>query len=109
MSRGPHDHQTLSHTMATKDQLWDDLCGKYQHNPQLHLAVWKMKTLYQQIENERAAKKVKFITMVDLPKGQVGTNGIKNTQTKKCAAITLMGKPCPFRATCGTFCKKHVV
>jgi hypothetical protein len=98
-----------TNTMQTKDQLWDSLCDKYQHNEKLHHAVWKMKTEYQKIENERAAKKVKFITLVDLPKSQVGANGIKNTQTKRCAAITLSGKPCPFRATCGTFCKKHVV
>jgi len=95
--------------MQTKDQLWDSLSAKYQHNEKLHHAVWKMKTAYQRIEDERKLKKIKYITLMDLPRSQVGANGIKNTQTKRCAAITLMGKPCPFRATCGTFCKKHVV
>ena len=104
---GPNTH--TSHIMQTKDQLWDSLCDRYQHNEKLCRAVWKMKTAYQRIEDERKSKKVKYITLVNLPKAQTGTSGIKNTQSKRCAAITLLGKPCPFRATCGTFCKKHLV
>jgi len=34
---------------------------------------------------------------------------MKNTSVKKCQSLTMIGKPCPFKAVseCGRFCKKH--
>jgi len=32
---------------------------------------------------------------------------INNSIKKKCRAKTLSGKPCPFKASCGEFCKRH--
>ena len=30
-----------------------------------------------------------------------------NPSTKKCQARTMEGRPCPFKAHCGEYCKKH--
>ena len=105
----PTKPHTMAMVMESKDQLWDSLCAKYQHDEKLHHAVWKMKKVYKRIEDDKKSKRIRLITLVDLPAPQVGANGIKNTQTVRCGAVTLNGKPCPFRATCGTCCKKHVV
>ena len=72
---------------------------------------------YAAIEAQRAAKRVKVIDYIKpvVCSKQRGAGG--GTRTKRpmisegcrCQATTLAGKKCPFRATCGMYCKKHQV
>lgn len=63
-------------------------------------AIWALRARYQQ---DRDAKKgVQLLTSFIPPQKHV-------TAVKcQCAALTMTGKKCQFKATCGTtFCKKH--
>ena len=70
-----------------------------------HLArsIFKMKIRYRQNEDKKKARSIVVIT--DAPKHLVEQ---KHT-TNICQSMTLKGKRCGFKATCGNFCKKHSV
>ena len=88
------------------DSLWNELLTIHTDIRKTN-AVWKLRRGYDAIELERKRKSCKLITYI--PPSMKGAAGIKGTIAARCGATTLAGKPCPFRATCGKFCKKHVV
>jgi NAD(P)H-dependent flavin oxidoreductase YrpB (nitropropane dioxygenase family) len=66
--------------------------------------TWKLKKSYkkhQQQKNERQ------VVLIDKAPEVVSEQ--RSTTKKMCAAITMAGKPCAFKAVCGAFCKKHQV
>lgn len=72
-----------------------DRCKKLAH------ATWKMKQKYAQIRKDKESKVIRFL---DKAPEQVVE---KRRTLQICQAVTLAGKSCGFRATCGGFCKKH--
>jgi hypothetical protein len=64
-------------------------------------ATWKMKQKYAQLRKERDGKVIHFLDKA--PEQIVEKRRVVHT----CQAVTLAGKSCGFRATCGGFCKKH--
>lgn len=87
----------------------DKLMVRFGGNEQMARAVWKMNESYRKIKEEREAKRIKIIDFNDLPK-RIATGPKKSLASNTtCQAITLSGRPCKFKATCGKFCKKHKV
>ena len=83
-------------------------------------AVWKMKTVYYDKEQERKASVIKRIDYNDPGITTATSEKVRVTRkprsgismqmdTCRCEATTLSGKRCPFKATSGDFCKKHHV
>lgn len=70
-----------------------------------HLArsMLKMKSMYRQHEEKKKARSVMVIT--EAPKHLVEQKHSSNI----CQSTTLKGKKCTFKATCGSYCKKHSV
>ena len=60
---------------------------------------------YEKIPLEKAAKSIRVLSLADCPQPQTAMVNRKII----CQAVTMAGKPCPFKATssCGKFCKKH--
>tara|TARA_R110002074_G_scaffold86580_3_gene191123 strand:+ start:6241 stop:6528 length:288 start_codon:yes stop_codon:yes gene_type:complete len=88
------------------DNMWYEVfarCG----DAKMATAICNLRRGYQEIAARRQAKACKLISYI--PPAIKGAAGIKGTIAARCGATTLAGKPCPFRATCGKFCKKHVV
>ena len=56
---------------------------------------------------KKELKKIKLLSFEDVPSQIVCPK--KNVPKKQCAAKTMNGKPCPFAATQGKFCKKHKI
>jgi hypothetical protein len=67
------------------------------------------------LELEKARRKVLMTTEAPKPVETVAVNkGTKKTKVVlhdalRCKALTLEGRRCGFKATCGEFCKKHSV
>jgi hypothetical protein len=82
-------------------------------------AVWKMKNAYYDAEQERKAHTIKLIDHNDPDITTATSEKIRVTRKPRnaigmmdicrCEATTLSGKRCPFKASTGTFCKKHQV
>jgi hypothetical protein len=72
--------------------------------------LWKTEQMIKYTLDRKASRSVKFISMDKCPKEKVDARHVKPSAIK-CQAITMAGKPCPFRATsgCGKFCKKHII
>jgi len=70
-------------------------------DPDFKKAVDKLRESTKKIQDERAKHKTIFLEHA--PKMQLEGPGAK------CKARTMENKPCPFRATCGQFCKRHKV
>jgi hypothetical protein len=70
-----------------------------------HLArsMLKLKNKYTQHEDRKKSRCVVMITAA--PKHVVEQKHATNI----CQSTTLKGKMCTFKATCGSFCKKHSV
>jgi hypothetical protein len=64
-------------------------------------ATWKCKMSYKMHEMKKNERQI--IVIDKLPE----TVNTKRNMSKLCAATTLTGKPCSFKAVCGEFCKKH--
>ena len=65
-------------------------------------ATWAMKNKYQEHANKKDSRKV---IVIDKSPEIISE---QRTSTKKtCSALTMKGKPCGFKASCGNFCKKH--
>lgn len=67
-------------------------------------ATWRCKMAYVKHENTR--KNSSVIVLDALPKENVPE---QRTSHKICAATTMSGKPCRFKAVCGDYCRKHQV
>ena len=89
-----------------QDNEWKNIFSKYGDTKKTN-AIWKLRRGYKDIAERRSAKACKIITYI--PPQKKGVMGIKGTVAARCGATTMAGKPCPFRATCGKFCKKHNV
>jgi hypothetical protein len=87
----------------------DKLVVRFGGNEQMARAVWKMNESYRKIKEERESKRIKIIDFKDLPKKPAAGTRQSTAQAVTCQAITLSGRPCKFKATCGKFCKKHKV
>jgi hypothetical protein len=60
------------------------------------------------VEREKKEKKkIKLIEFRAAPREVVGPK--KKVTKKQCASKTMTGKPCPFAATQGKFCKRHKI
>lgn len=70
-------------------------------------SMWKAERRLRDGRSQKLAKGVKFISMEQCPKEKV----VVASKAVKCQAVTMSGRPCPFRATsgCGKFCKKHII
>jgi hypothetical protein len=73
----------------------------------------KTENMFKRLKAERVSRGVKFIPANECPKERAEARYGKTAHSSgvKCQAITMLGKPCPFRATsgCGKFCKKHII
>lgn len=90
------------------DPVMDKLIIRFGGDEKKARAVWRIKNSYRKIEEARAAKSIKLIDIHDVPVRSVSCEK-KSTQTVTCQATTLSGRPCKFKATCGNFCKKHMI
>ena len=60
----------------------------------------KLRASYKKIADEKSRKALKVVPF-----------HVEKKSSLTCQAVTMLGKPCPFRATssCGKFCKKHII
>ena len=65
-------------------------------------ATWNMKRRYQEHANKRQNR---HVIMID--KNPEIVSEQRASSKKLCGALTMNGKPCGFKASCGDFCKKH--
>jgi hypothetical protein len=70
-------------------------------------AILKAHMCFENYKNQRAEKKIKVIDFIEVNEGGSGSKTLSRADKLKCQAKTMAGKPCPFRASCGKFCKKH--
>ena len=72
---------------------------------------WKTERMFRKLNDRKVSRGIKFIPMDQCPKEKSEARPGSKVRTVKCQAITMTGKPCPFRATsgCGKFCKKHII
>jgi hypothetical protein len=70
----------------------------------LHLAnaTWKMKMSYTRFKMKKESK-----GLIQIEKNPEIVSERRSNIQKSCAATTMAGKPCGFKASCGNFCKKH--
>ena len=61
------------------------------------------------INTKREKKKIKLIEFIPFSETTEtgGSRTVSRADKLKCKAKTMAGKPCPFKASCGDFCKKH--
>jgi hypothetical protein len=74
---------------------------KMRIDPDFSRAVNRLRESNQKIVDDREKRRIIFLE--NAPKIQ------SEGQGAKCKARTMDNKPCPFRATCGEFCKRHKV
>ena len=72
--------------------------------------LWKAERRLRDGKSYKLSMGTKFIPLDQCPKENTQIKSRTGTTTK-CQAVTMSGKPCPFRATsdCGKFCKKHII
>jgi len=70
-------------------------------------AILKAHMCFENYKNQRAEKKIKVIDFIEVNEGGSGSKTLSRADKLKCQAKTMAGKPCPFRTSCGKFCKKH--
>ncbi len=103
-----HNSKNKQPTMmeVIRDDRWNHF---YQsdNNTKMADTRWRLEKRYNEIKAARERRSIKVISYLDVPKTQTETKH----SLKKCNAITMSGKPCPFRANsaCGKFCKKHIL
>lgn len=91
----------------TKDEQWQKIYeNSKESSTKLADSLWRVKNKSENIIKEKKEKSAKVIN--ELPKQKMPEVHSKETK-KKCQAVTMIGKPCPFKAVseCGRFCKKH--
>jgi hypothetical protein len=72
----------------------------------------RIRATYKRIEDEKNAKKIRFIPLEKVAKLGQGTRpAVPTAKNFVCQALCLTGKKCTFRAVspCGKFCKKHII
>ena len=89
-----------------RDLTVSDLKTKYTDEKLLH-AISKLRTSYNRVEEQKASRKIIVVDYIIPPPPSAKARPANAAQNVRCSATTLKNKPCPFRATCGKFCKKH--
>ncbi len=74
----------------------------------LDVAISKARTVQTNIITTKKARSVKVIDVYDT-RMVVTDRPVGKGTIKKCQAITMANKPCPFKSTCGNFCRKHQI
>jgi hypothetical protein len=64
-------------------------------------SIHKLRESRKEYDDKREKNKIKFLDVV--PEKHIQNRHVNNI----CQAITMSGKKCSFRASCGVFCKKH--
>ena len=70
-------------------------------------AVRTLRKGYSKIRDAREKKSIKLVEYIKPPPPSMKSKPANANTSVRCAATTMKGKPCPFKATCGKFCKKH--
>ncbi len=65
-------------------------------------SIHKLRESRKKYDDKREKSKIKFIEVVP-----ENINHDNRTKTIMCSAITMSGKRCTFKASCGKYCKKH--
>tara|TARA_X000000368_G_scaffold288538_1_gene229175 strand:+ start:167 stop:472 length:306 start_codon:yes stop_codon:yes gene_type:complete len=65
-------------------------------------SIHKLRESRKKYDDKREKSKIKFIEVVPEK-----INHNNRTKTIICSAITMSGKRCTFKASCGKYCKKH--
>lgn len=89
-------------------QIFDSLKNESSEESRKKLtdSLWRAKV---RLEHIRSEKKKRSIKIIDSSEIKHYPTEMKKTSVKKCQSLTMIGKPCPFKAVseCGRFCKKH--
>ena len=75
---------------------------------ELDIAISKARAVQTNIITTKKARSIKVIDVYDT-RMVVTDRPIGKGTVKKCQAITMANKPCPFKSTCGNFCRKHQI
>ena len=75
---------------------------------ELDIAISKARSIQTNIIIAKKARSIKVIDVYDT-RMVVTDRPIGKASIKKCQAITMANKPCPFKSTCGNFCRKHQI
>tara|TARA_B100000401_G_scaffold120642_1_gene78851 strand:+ start:6514 stop:6801 length:288 start_codon:yes stop_codon:yes gene_type:complete len=73
----------------------DEKCERFARS------IHKLRESRKQYDDKR--EKSKIIFLENAPEKSLNTKNFSNI----CQAVTLKGKKCTFKASCGNFCKKH--
>ena len=73
----------------------DEKCERFARS------IHKLRQARKEYDDKRENRKIKFIDSV--PEKNIQNRTKNNT----CQAITINGKKCSFKASCGIYCKKH--
>lgn len=94
-----------------RDTEWQILCVKYAGDEQKATAVYNLRKNYKNVRAEKESKKVQVIhsvTAQDVQKVQLANRPRSLTIANvRCSALTMQGKQCPYKASCGKFCRRH--
>jgi hypothetical protein len=75
---------------------------------ELDIAISKARAVQTNIITTKKARSIKVIDVYDTLM-VVTDRPLAKSTVKKCQAITMANKPCPFKSTCGNFCRKHQI
>ena len=75
---------------------------------ELDIAISKARAVQTNIITTKKSRSIKVIDVYDT-RMVVTDRPIGKGTVKKCQAITMANKPCPFKSTCGNFCRKHQI
>ena len=96
--------------IITRDDRWTNYYKQARDIDPVKYAntFWKTEQMYKKLKDQKVSRGVKFISMDKCPRIKTDIRHVKTIV--KCQAVTMSGKPCPFRAVseCGKFCKKHI-
>ena len=105
----------MAEVLITRDDRWMNYYNQGlkvpDTDPETYANIfWKTEQLCNRLKDRKVSRGVKFISWDKCPKEKTEMRKMTSSGVK-CQAITMMGKPCPFRATsgCGKFCKKHII
>lgn len=74
-------------------------------------AIEKARVVQKTILLKKKARSIKLIDVseVRVPVGDMHGSAKTRASLQKCKAITMSNKPCPFKAVCGNFCRRHKI
>ena len=77
----------------------------------LDIAMEKARLVQTEIITRKKIRSIKTIdaSEVRIPVGDMHGSAKTRASLQKCKAITMSNKPCPFKAVCGAFCRRHKI